>query len=117
MRRVPNIMGVEKGRSFLARLKGGQAPHRSHRVFGAVLRAAFGRLSHSTRLRVPDLEIVEDRSLVHTSTVTRRKVAGMDVVFLSGLWFWLVNRSSSSRCKSAVRPFFSAASNAFIVGP
>ena len=52
-----------------------------------------------------------------TATVTRRKVAGMEVAFLLGLLFWLLNRASSSFCRSAARPFFSAASNAFMVGP
>src|SRR5438067_2412698 len=55
--------------------------------------------------------------LVQTSTVTRRKVAGIDVASLFGLWFWLSNRSPSSFWRSAARPFFSAASKAFIVGP
>ena len=50
-------------------------------------------------------------------TVTRKKVAGMEVVSLRGLLFWLLNRTSSSFCKSPARPFFSAASNAFMVGP
>ena len=46
-----------------------------------------------------------------------KKVAGIDVVAVFGLLFWLVNKSSSSFWRSAARPFFSAASNAFIVGP
>ena len=33
------------------------------------------------------------------------------------LRFWLSNSATSSFCRSAARPFFSAASNAFIVGP
>jgi hypothetical protein len=52
-----------------------------------------------------------------SATVTRKKVAGMDVASLRGLWFWRLNSSSSSFCKSAARPFFSAASKAFMVGP
>ena len=28
------------------------------------------------------------------ATVTRKKVAGIDVAFLLGLWFWLLNRAS-----------------------
>src|SRR5439155_22140956 len=47
--------------------------------------------------------------------VTRKNVAGIEVALL--LLFWLLNRASSSFCKSAARPFFSAASNAFMVGP
>lgn len=53
----------------------------------------------------------------YTETVTRKKVAGMDVVSFLGLLFWLLNRTSSSFCKSPARPFFSVASNAFMVGP
>lgn len=52
-----------------------------------------------------------------TETVTRRKFAGIDVVFWSALLFWLANSVSSSFCSSAARPSFSAASKAFIVGP
>ena len=36
----------------------------------------------------------------YTETVTRKKVAGMDVASLRGLLFWLLNRTSSSFCKS-----------------
>ena len=52
-----------------------------------------------------------------SATVTRKKVAGMDVASSLRLLFWLLNRTSSSFCRSAARPFFSAASNAFMVGP
>ncbi|MDQ1433851.1 MAG: phosphatidylinositol-3-phosphatase, partial [Actinomycetota bacterium] len=52
-----------------------------------------------------------------TSTVTRRKVAVIDVVSSFALWFCSLNRAASSRCRSSARPFISAASNAFIVGP
>jgi hypothetical protein len=52
-----------------------------------------------------------------TATVTRKKVAGMEVEFMPGLLFWLLNRTSSSFCRSPALPFFSAASNAFMVGP
>jgi hypothetical protein len=52
-----------------------------------------------------------------SATVTRKKVAGMEVASLLGLLFWLLNRTSSSFCRSPARPFFSAASNAFMVGP
>ncbi len=53
----------------------------------------------------------------YAQTVTRKKVAGMEVASLRGLLFWLSNRTSSSFCRSPARPFFSAASNAFMVGP
>ena len=36
----------------------------------------------------------------------------MEVASLRGLWFWRLNSSSSSFCKSAARPFFSAAARA-----
>ncbi len=52
-----------------------------------------------------------------TLAVTRKKVAGIEVVSLPGLLFWLLNRTSSSFCSSPALPFFSAASNAFMVGP
>src|SRR5262249_20420320 len=48
---------------------------------------------------------------------TRRKGAGMEVRSLLGLRFGFQNNDSSSFCRSVARPFFSAASNAFIVGP
>ena len=54
---------------------------------------------------------------VQRVTVTRKKVAGMDVVSSCELLFWPLNRFSSSFCRSLARPFFSAASNAFMVGP
>ena len=53
----------------------------------------------------------------YTLTVTRKKVAGMEVASLRGLLFWLSNSDSSSFARSAARPFFSAALNAFMVGP
>ena len=52
-----------------------------------------------------------------TETVTRKKVAGMEVACLLGFLFCLSNRSSSSFFRSPARPLFSAASNAFVVGP
>ena len=53
----------------------------------------------------------------HTSTVTSKNVAGIDVASLFALLFSRWNSVSNSFCNSAARPFFSAASNAFIVGP
>ncbi len=50
-------------------------------------------------------------------TVTRKNVAEMDVACSLPLVFWLLNSASNSCCRSAARPLFSAASNAFIVGP
>src|SRR5215813_10728105 len=52
-----------------------------------------------------------------TVTVTRRKVAGIDVASLTLLVFWRSKRASSSCCSSIDLPFCSAAANAFIVGP
>jgi hypothetical protein len=54
--------------------------------------------------------------LLQTATVTRRKVAGIDVTPVVPL-FCRLKSSSSSFCRSAARPFFSAASKAFMVGP
>lgn len=48
-------------------------------------------------------------------TSTRRKVAGN--VAPCVLVFWALNRASSSVCRLSARPSFSAAANAFIVGP
>lgn len=54
---------------------------------------------------------------LQSATVTRKKVAGIEVASLVGLLFCSWNRTSSSFCNSAARPSFSAASNAFMVGP
>ena len=64
-----------------------------------------------------EAEIAMMLRLFQSATVTRRKVAGMEAASLLGLLFWLLNKSSSCFCNSAARPCFSAASNAFIVGP
>ena len=50
-------------------------------------------------------------------TVTRRKVAGMEVVLSVVLLFWFLNNTSNSCCRSESLPFFPAASKAFMVGP
>jgi hypothetical protein len=89
------------------------------------------RIAHSCRATPPSLakravtqhplseDAVSDFELAlhHTATVTRRKVAEIDVASARALLFWLSNSSFSSRCKSAARPLSSAAANAFIVGP
>jgi hypothetical protein len=54
---------------------------------------------------------------LYTTTVTRRKVAGMEVASSLGCVFLLLKRPSSSACRSASRPLAAAASNALIVGP
>ena len=53
----------------------------------------------------------------YSATVTRKNVAGMEVMSLCELLFCARNRSSSCVCKSATRPLLPAASNAFMVGP
>ena len=53
----------------------------------------------------------------HSETVTRRKVAGMDVPPLPLLVFCAFARPTSCWWRSSTLPFFSAASYAFIVGP
>src|SRR5215468_4268342 len=60
-----------------------------------------------------DISPTEDQMV----TVTRRKVAGIDVASLTVLVFWRSKRASSSCCSSVDLPFCSAAANAFIVGP
>ena len=52
-----------------------------------------------------------------TATVTRRKVAGIEVVRGFELSFFALKRATSSSSSSAVRPFASAASNTVMVGP
>ena len=51
------------------------------------------------------------------AAVTRRNVAGIEVVSGLGLSFCALKRATSSSASSVVRPLASAASNAFIVGP
>jgi hypothetical protein len=52
-----------------------------------------------------------------SETVTRKNVAGMEVMSLRELLFCALNRSSSCLCRSATRPLLFAASKAFMVGP
>src|ERR1051326_917232 len=52
-----------------------------------------------------------------TIAVTHRKVAGIEVRSLRPLVFWRSNSAFNSFFNSSARPFFSAASKAFIVGP
>jgi hypothetical protein len=59
--------------------------------------------------------IYVDRQMTYRRTVTRRKVAGMDVPL--SLVFCSLKSASSSVCRSAWRPSEAAAANAFIVGP
>ena len=66
---------------------------------------AIGRLRHLTNVPTPPYRL----------TVTRKKLAGIDVA--SSLVFCSSNRASSSSWSSASRPFAAAASNAFMVGP
>jgi hypothetical protein len=68
-------------------------------------------------LELPVVGIGGAPARIQALTVTRRNVAGMDVVPGVGLWFWLSKSATNSFCKSAARPFLSAASNAFMVGP
>src|SRR5262249_38892438 len=61
------------------------------------------------------LEISGTRA--HRLTVTRKKVAGIEVPPLPLRVFWRSKRATSSCCSSVALPFCSAAVNAFIVGP
>src|SRR5260370_30403269 len=65
------------------------------------------------RLVMVSFVLVRD---LQSATVTRKKAAGMELASLRELWFWRLNTSSSSFCKSAARAFFSAGSKSFIVG-
>ena len=84
-----------------------------------MVRGIHSRLSVSSEVQGQELTLVFYSRFLgnYAQTVTREKVAGMEVVSLRGLLFWLLNSISSSFCKSPARPFFSAASNAFMVGP
>src|SRR5690349_10656578 len=74
------------------------------------------RIPHSTFfLHTSYFLLITSYFLLQTATVTRRKVAGIDVTTLP--LFCLLKSSSCSFCRSAARPFFSAASKAFMVGP
>src|SRR5437667_12506618 len=67
----------------------------------------------------PSEPVTPSRSVTpsQTATVTRRKVAGIELASSLGLAFWALKRASSSACSSASRPFADADSNAFMVGP
>ena len=83
-------------------------------------RATFVQVARESSFGQPTdrrYEVGANASWCSGLTVTRRNVAGIDVVPGAGLWFWLSKSAASSFCSSAPRPFFSAASNAFIVGP
>ena len=73
----------------------------------------LGPFGPESALRDYGLRLAQDGT---AKAKKRAVVAGMDVTSLRGLWFWRLNSSSSSFCKSAARPFFSAASKAFMVG-
>jgi len=77
----------------------------------SVLRSADKGLSWSRKPEIVSFTPAQ------TETVTRRKVAGMEVASSLGLWFWALKSASSSACRSASRPLAAAASKAFIVGP
>lgn len=61
--------------------------------------------------------VVDRSSHAQTRPSTQRNVAGIVVVFGSPLVFFSLNSESSSARSSSARPFASAASNAFMVGP
>ena len=85
-----------------------------------IIGQADAKRAVAVALRLPaarSARIFAAKSGGQTKTVTRKNVAGIDVASGRGLWFWRLNRSSSSFCKPAAPPFLSAASKAFIVGP
>ena len=83
------------------------------------VRVSHSQLSVSSEVQGRELTLVFYSGLLgnYAHTVMRKKVAGMEVESLLGLLFWLLKSTSSSFCKSPARPFFSAASKAFMVGP
>lgn len=87
------------------------------RNHGSRTRFRSSRLLDRWTTRSPESEICGIGLLLQRETVTRKNVAGINVASFRGLLFSRLNKSSSSLCKSAARPFFSAASKAFIVGP
>jgi hypothetical protein len=66
--------------------------------------------------RASDLLFIIPPPSRQTETVTRRNVAGMETPLLL-LWFCAFAKSKSCLRSSSAFPFFSAASNAFMVGP
>ena len=91
------------------------ADRRSRVVFAFVFSGS--EASGLTFRRLQRHHFVPPPPFFQSATVTRKKIAGMEAASLRALLFWLLNRSSSSFCRSADRPFFSAASNAFMIGP
>jgi hypothetical protein len=90
-------------------------PKSANRVISCCKNAqAFSAITSKVMLQVA---FRRNMAANQTAIITRRKVAGMEVASLLGLLFWLLNRASNSFCRSAARPLFSAASNAFMVGP
>src|SRR5690606_37797960 len=82
------------------------------------------RRQHATRVALRDIKggahappFAIPCSSDQTPTVTRIKFAGIYVRKGSPLAFCALNSASNLRRNSVSRPFFSAASNAFIVGP
>src|SRR5450759_1047732 len=59
------------------------------------------RRGHLPRMPVSEPNAV--RHSAQTVTVTRKKVAGIDVASLFALLFWLLNSASSSFCSSSAR--------------
>ena len=92
-------------------------PDRRHTA--GMVRVIHSRLSVSSEVQGRELTFVFYPGFLdnYAQTVTRKKVAGMEVESLLELLFWLLKSTSSSFCKSPARPFFSAASKAFMVGP
>ena len=106
-----HALGRENGRARVAKLG-----HRTAR--GSPLPALNERYHpHSSCSRaLTEARKERDTSLVQTETVTRKNVAGIDTP-PPAFWFCDFASSHNCRCNSSTLSFFSAASNAFIVGP
>jgi hypothetical protein len=74
--------------------------------------AQIAKSVDADQLRPPIVDISRTYD-VQTATVTRRKVAEIEVASSLGIAFWALKRASNSYCRSASRPFAAAASNAF----
>ena len=71
----------------------------------------------STPRRIGNERLGFDPLRAHGHTVTLRTRRGDRCRHVPRIVFWLLSSASSSRWRSSVRPFVSAASKAFIVGP
>src|SRR6266702_6536463 len=96
--RVRDEDRVYRGRQAVARLN--RLRLQRHR---ARAQPRLGVLDPAVRVRAQGRPPRHSKARVQRVTVTRRKVAGIEVMPSSSLAFWLLKRSSSSACNSASR--------------